>query len=270
MSSEDLTSAPEFRLLDALFRSDADAAAALFAEAPVVDAPWVGKVEGESALRELARRWPAQFHVAPGEHLQPRTRIREGDRAVSEAWAMVKGLDGRPIRLPIAVSADLAPDGRLNRARIYHYMKAITGEPGSRPTPFEAKPDSRPGRAEDLPDVNADYFRAVSTFDVEMMMGLFGDGAYMEGGVWRFTTPAQLRKVYEHFLTGEKMEILFSAMTYDGVNFALEWSAGHLAHSESGLTVYERNAEDKLVSVRMYDFFDLNDIPGATPSPVPV
>lgn len=265
-TTQALEDAPEFKLLDALFRSDADAAAALFAGPAVVDAPWVGRVEGDAGLRDLAGRWPSMFNVDPGRRLAPRGRIVEGPRAVSETWAEVRGADGRPLRLPIAISADLAPDGRLREARLYHYMKAVTGEPGSRPSPFRARPDDRPGRAEDLPDVNADYFRAVSTFDVEMMLGLFAEDAYMESGTWRFQSRPQLRKVYEHFLTGEQMVLLFSAMTYDGESFALEWSAGHLAVRESGLTVYQRNAANKLVAVRMYDFFDLNDIPGLSPT----
>lgn len=266
--TDSLAQAPEFRLLDALFKADAAAAAILFEGPIALDAPRVGRVEGPDGLKELAERWPPLFNVAAGARLTPRNRVVQPGRAVSELVADVRGPGGEAVRLPISVSADLGPDGRIIEARIYHYEKAITGTSGSRPSPFKDGADRRPGRAEDLPDVNREYFDAVSTFDVEKMMGLFADGAYMEGGTWRITSREDLRRVYEHFLTGEQMALLFSAMTYDGTSFVLEWSAGHLASRESGLTVYQRDAANKLVAVRMYDFFDLRDIPGAAPTPV--
>jgi hypothetical protein len=102
-----------------------------------------------------------------------------------------------------------------------------------------------------------------------MAVGLFADGAYIESGTWRIDTRPQIRRMYEYFLAGqEPMRLVFSTMTYDGSKFAVEWAAAHLPTRESGVTVYERNKDDKLVGMRMYDFFDLNDIPGLDPAAI--
>jgi hypothetical protein len=261
-----LETAPELKLLRALFAGDLKAAAELFSGSIVVDAPRVGRVEGLSGLKDLVAKWPGLFNVAPGAGLEPRARTASASRGVSEAYAAVKGFDGKPLRLPVAIVGDLSERGGLKEARIYHYMKAIMGVPGSRPSPFKESPDERPARPEDLPDVNANYLRAISAYDVEWAVSLFADNAYIESGTWRIDTRAQIRRMYEYFLAGQvPMRLLFSTMTYDGAKFAVEWAAGHLATRESGVTVYERNANDKLVGMRMYDFFDLNDIPGLNP-----
>lgn len=268
-ADRELDHAPEFKLLRALFDADARAAAELFAGPIVIDAPRVGRIEGMSGLEALASKWPALFNVSPGAKLHTRSRTTGSGRAVSETVASVIGVTGNPVRLPIAIAGELDQSGKLEEARIYHYEKAITGKPGTRPSPFKKSPNERLGRPEDLPDVNAKYFHAVSTFDVDMAVGLFGEGAYIQGGTWLVDTKPQIRRIYEFFLAGnEPMRLLFSAMTYDGSKFALEWAAGHLATRDSGITVYDRNADDKLVGMRMYDFFDLNDIPGLNPKPI--
>lgn len=264
-----LDQAPEYRLLCALFNADPKAAAECFAGPIAFDAPRVGRAEDLEGLRKISAEWPLLFNVAPGAKVATRFRTVGSGRAVSETIAAVAGVNGEPVRLPIAVAGELDPSGKLKEARIYHYEKAITGQSGTRTSPFKKTPDERLGRPEDLPDVNAKYFHAVSTFDVELAVSLFADGAYIEGGTWRVDTKPQIRRIYEHFLAGnEPMRLLFSAMTYDGSKFALEWAAGHLATRDSGITVYDRNKDDKLVGMRMYDFFDLRDIPGLNPSPI--
>jgi hypothetical protein len=261
--------APELKLLRALFDADLKAAAALFSGPIVVDAPRVGRIEGLRGLKDLVAKWPGLFNVGPGAKLEPRARTVGARLGVSEATVSIKGFDGKPLRLPIAIVGELSERGGLKEARIYHYMKALIGVPGSRPSPFKQSADEQPARPEDLPDVNASYLRAISAYDVEWAVSLFADEAYIESGTWRIDTRRQIRCLYEFFLAGkEPMRLLFSTMTYDGAKFAVEWAAGHLATRESGVTVYERNAQDKLVGMRMYDFFDLNDIPGLNPSAI--
>jgi len=264
-----LDQAPEFRLLRGMFAGDARGAADCFGGPIVIDAPRVGRIEGVDGLKSLVSQWPSLFNVAPGARLQTRFRTVGSGRAVSETLASVIGVDGQPVRLPIAIVGELDQRGKLTEARIYHYEKAITGKPGLRSSPFKKTPEERLGRPEDLPDVNGKYFEAVSNFDVDAAVGLFANGAYIEGGTWRIDTKPQIRRIYEFFLAGkEPMRLLFSATTYDGTHFALEWAAGHLATRDSGITVYDRNKDDKLTGMRMYDFFDLNDIPGLNPTAI--
>jgi hypothetical protein len=191
-------------------------------------------------------------------------------RAVSETIASVASPDGEPVRLPIAIAAELDQSGALlKEARIYHYEKAVTGTRGVRSSPFRKTEDERLGRPEDLPGVNRQYFEGVTSFNVEAMTRLFADGAYIEGGTWVVDTKPQIRRIYEHFLAGkEPMRLLFSATTFDGTRFALEYGSAQLATRDAGLTVYEQNADNKLIGMRMYDFFDLRDIPGLNPSPL--
>ena len=226
---QQLSQTREFKAIDALFKSDSDELAGQFGDNIIIDAPRVGRVEGFASVESLVAKWPALFNTTSGERVRPRFRtIGDDGRAVSEVVAMVKDVDGKDLGLPIAVAGEFDKSGSLSELRIYHYEKALTGSLGSRPSPFKRKPDERPGRDTDLPDVNAAYFRGVSAFDVDAVVSLYEDGAYIEGGTWRIDTRPQIRLIYEHFLKGDPMKLLFSAMTYDGRNLSLEWTAGHL------------------------------------------
>ncbi len=256
---------PEFQVLNALFRSDLAALGPLFADGVVnIDAPRVGLSVGPGQAEALAERWPSLFNVRAGQAVlaQRFTTAAEG-RFVCEVMAEVASREGAPVSLPIGVMGERAVDGLLKEVRIYHYEKAVTGEIGFRPSAFPVREDERLGMAEDMPGVNASYFRAANGGDVEGALALFTPDAWIEIGGRIFNTSAQRRRMYEFFLKDVGMQLLFSCMTYDGVNFALEWTAGH-ANREAGLAVYECTGENRIASIRMYDTFDPANIPGLT------
>jgi hypothetical protein len=258
MATAGQADAPEYRLIAALFAGDADAALATFDGTPRLDAPRVGKVDSVDALRELATSWAGMFGVEPGAPVRPRFRTVEDDRAVSEV--ILPDAGPANVELPIAIMGELSGD-RLRDARVYYYQKPVTGTDGRRGTPFERRPDERLGRAEDMPDINAAYFRAVSAWDLEAAMAVFGDDAYIEVGGATITGRERIRRLYEHFF-GNEVRLLFSTLTDDATTLVLEWTSGGDGDRESGLAAYDRDESGRLGAIRMYDNFDPRVVEG--------
>jgi hypothetical protein len=264
--SEAANGTPEYRVLDALFNADDAALARQFSSGVNIDAPRVGRSTGEAAGRDLCQRWPSLYNLAAGQaKLTPRFVTSAEGRCIVEVMAAVTGVDGAPLDLPMVIIGQRGGDGKLTEARIYHYEKPLTGEIGFRPSAFARRDEDRFGVPEDMPGVNADYFRAANGGDVEGALRLFAPDAYIEIGGKVVDTPAQLRTMYEFFLKEAGMQLLFSCMTFDGTNFVLEWTAGH-ANREAGLAVYEADRNGKIRAIRMYDTFDPANIPGLLPA----
>jgi hypothetical protein len=255
--------APELTLLQALFAADAETAASAFAGAPSVDVPRAGKVMGAEALADLAKAWPGMFGVPPGTELTSRKRVAADGRAVSEVLVEVSGPQGE-VRLPVAIMGELDEAGLLTHARVYYAEWWVTGQHGFRATPFARAADERVGRAEDMPDVNADYFAAVSAWDMDAVMRTFGSRAYIEFGPRQIDERERIGKLYETFF-GNEVRLLFSTITDDGDTMVLEWTSGGPEPRESGLAAYARDADGRIGSIHMYDNFDPTTVPGLVP-----
>jgi hypothetical protein len=255
-----MTEAPELELLAALFAADADRSAALFAGAPEIDPPHAEKVTTRDGLDALAEGWPAAFGLAPGAHVQPRVRHTAERRAVSETLVEIDGPHGR-VTLPIAVMGETDGDGRLESARIYYAERWVTGDPGLRESPWPRQEHEKLASPDDVSDVNAEYLRAVTAWDSEAIMKVFGSPAYVEFGPVRIDDRDRIRALYEHFF-GEEVKLIFTTIMDDGRSCVVEWMTGGPEPRAAGITAYNRDDTGRLSSIHMYDNFDPSTVPG--------
>jgi hypothetical protein len=252
-----MTDVPELRLVDALFRGDADAAVAMFDGTPVLDVPRFGRLEGGEEVARLSQEWAKSFNVLPGEHVEPRYETGTPAATVTEIIARVAGPDGE-VRLPMAVVGERAGPGRLRSARLYHAHRPVTGHPAMRPNPFPVNERSRPIDASDLPGINAVYFQGLNTQNLDMVLSALSEDAWIEAGTLRASSRQNLSAVFR-LLISNKIQLHASATWDDGRTFVLEWSNGGPAFS--GLAAYGRTVGGLIDSIRMYDDMDLGSVP---------
>jgi SnoaL-like domain len=253
---------PGTGLLTALFAGDAGRVVALFDSDPVVDAPRAERAEGATNVQRLATAWPALYEGAALRELRTIAQTAQDDRLVTELHAVLAGRAGE-LLLPVAVVCVAGEDRRLREARIYHPERLVSGRRGRRRPPFQPPPAEAAGRAGELPDVNAAYFRAVSGGDVDAVMELFAPGAYLAAPSRRVTRRAEIRAIYEAMAERGGLRLAFNARTDDGRTFVLEFTS--LRESPTGgLAAYERHESGKIAGIRMYDEFDPDELLGQT------
>jgi hypothetical protein len=248
---------PELTLLRALFEGDADGAAAAFAADPVLDAPLAERAVGFAALDRLVRRWPRLFGGGAPQAIEPRHRTAAGARTVCEA---IVALDR--VHLPIAVVGERTGDV-LREARVYHFRKPFPHVGERRRPAFEVGDRAEPGRAEELPDVNARYFRAYAEGDLDGLMALFAEEAYLQAGLIRLTSRTDLRAFFARGI-GRGLSMRFDAATDDGTTFVLEFTRLREPVS-GGLAAYERTGDGRLAAIRIYDDGDPEVMLGPRP-----
>jgi hypothetical protein len=255
-----MTASPELELLEALFAADAERAASLFAGPPSIASPHAEDVTSREGLEALAKAWPGTFGVEPGVPVAQRARHAAGGRAVSETLVDVDGPYGR-VTLPIAIIGDLAGDDRLTAARVYYAERWVTGDVGIRTSPWPPGRYERIVTPDDVSDVNAEYLAAVTAWDSEAIMKVFGSPCYVEFGPLRIEDRDRIRRLYEHFF-GDELKLIFPTVTDDGTSCVVEWTTAGPEPRAAGITAYNRDATGRLGSIHMYDNFDPATVPG--------
>ena len=258
-----MTASPEFELLEALFAAAADRAAALFAGEPSIVCPHAEAVATREGLDALAAAWPSTFGVEPGTAIEQRARHVAGGRAVSEALVPVDGPNGA-VTLPVAIIADLAGEDRIAEARVYYAERWVTGDTEIRTSPWPPGRYEQVVRPEDLDDVNAEYLAAVTAWDSDAIMRVFGSPCYVEFGPVRIEDRDAIRRMYEHFF-GNELKLIFPTVTDDGRSCVVEWTTAGPEPRAAGITAYNRDASGRLGSIHMYDNFDPSSVPGLMP-----
>jgi hypothetical protein len=251
---------PAIGLLRALFAGDAGRVVAHFDSDPVVDAPRAERAEGTADVERLAMTWPDLYEGAALRELRGVAHTAQDDRVVTELHAALAGPAGE-LLLPVAVVCVVGEDGRLREARIYHPERLVSGRRGRRRPPFQPPPAAAAGRANELPDVNAAYFRAVSGGDVDAVMDLFAPRAYLAAPSRRVTRTAEIRAIYEALAERGGLRLAFNAQTDDGRTFVLEFTSLREPPT-GGLAAYERDESGKIAGIRMYDEFDPDELLG--------
>jgi len=249
--------AEDVRLLHALFRGDAAEAASCFAGDPDLGSlPTGGRVRGE-AFRAAVDAWPTWFGTANAVELTERFRTRQRNRLVTEVWAALPSPEGETVRLPMAISSEVGEAGRLNRARIYFCTKPIRGGLNPRPTSFPHHGHFVSAIPEDVPDINAEYFRnQIVEWDVAGMVRAYARDAYIERGTDRIEGRERMLEYYGSFPAPASggLTIVVDNTVYDGRNCAVEWSSPRTEpFTTSGLAVYERAENRFFAANRQYD-----------------
>jgi hypothetical protein len=245
-------------LLTALFAGDAEGVLALFGPHPVLDTPRAERAEGTASVGRLAGAWTTLYDRVALRELHVVAHTAQDDRLVTETHAALD-LGAKERILPIAVVCVAGERGLLREARVYHSERLLTGKRGRRRPPFPSKPGATGGRAEELPDINAAYFRAVSSGDVDAVMDVFAPGAYLAAGSRRVTRRAEIRTIYEALAERGGVQLEFNTPTDDGHTCVLEFTSLR-EPPVGGLAVYERHESGRIAAIRMYDEFDPDEL----------
>lgn len=218
-----------------------------------IDDPRVGRVEGESELREFcqsSRAWMTERR-AHNRSLA----VTFGERRVIGEFELDLTLDERSFVLPVAVVVDPDPDRHSVWVRTYHSQWPLLGRHVVRPPLLPQDP------AVTESDVVGEYQAALAAGDADRITATFEpDGCFREpaGPQFRRCGTAVLQEFFELFFSkGGGIVLEHCTATEDGVRTVLEFNAvrwgGVDLPAQAGVAVYERGPSGKLHEARIYD-----------------
>jgi len=238
---------------DGVVTGQFDALVESFAGEPELYHPIRGRIRGERAFRQYladTNAWLSERNISI-EDVEHITRGRGGFEEV------VLHLDGGngPIGLPVAITGNRLPDGRIVELRIYYSSRPLVGTHLNRAPLLQPDPDVRTS------DVIADYQRALAAGDVDAIVAAFEPDGYARepGGAERVHTgPDALRAFYERrFSNGGGIQLEHCAVVDDGRACVLEYNLVRWGKTElppeAGMAVYIRGESGKLAAARTYD-----------------
>jgi SnoaL-like domain len=241
---------------DGMVTGQFDALVESFAGEPELYHPVRGRIKGERAFRHYlvaTQAWLDERNISV-EEVEHVVRGRGGFEEV------VLHLDGdnRRISLPVAITGNRLPDGRIIELRVYYSSRPLMGAQLNRPPVLQPDPDLRES------DVIADYHRALAVGDVDAIVAAFEPDGYARepGGVEDVHRGhAALRAFYERrFSNGGGIPLEHCAVVDDGRACALEYNVVHWGRTElppeAGMAVYVRGETGKLAAARIYDDVD--------------
>jgi hypothetical protein len=241
---------------DGLLAGEPEALIESFAGEPQVHDPVRGRVRGTRAfLAFVSERtaWLAERNVAVGDG----THVVTDRRGFEEVALQLDGERGR-VEVPVAIVADRARDGRIEELRVYHSGWPLTGRHLNRPPVLQADAELR------VPDVVADYQRALAAGDAEAVVATFEpDGSAREpaGGAYTHGGTDGLRAFYAQLFSNDGgIPLEHCAITDDGRACALEYNVVRWGTTElppqAGVAVYVRGSSGGLTAARIYDDVD--------------
>jgi hypothetical protein len=247
-----------------LMAGETDALIHSFAGEPELHHPVRGRVKGARAFADYVtatKAWFEEHNIA----IEDVGHIHTERGGVEE---VVLHLDGetRPVDLPVAVAADIEPDGRMDEIRVYYSTWPLTGRHVNRPPVLQPDPGLRE------PDVVGNYQRALAAGDIDAIVAAFEPGGYARepaGGHYVHRGPEGLRTFYESLFSNEGgIPLEHCALTDDERACALEYNVVRWGQTElppqAGIAVYVRGESGKLAAARVYDD---SDPPLDRPSP---
>jgi hypothetical protein len=250
---ERLESVPYY---DGLMSGEHDALIRSFAGEPVLHDPLNGRIRGVRAFESYVTSLRSFFEQHRMSFDAAEDVITTG-RGFEEFVLHLDGIDGR-YEVPVAIVADREPDGRLAELRVYHSLWPVSGGHTHRPPLLQRDPDLQ------LPDVVADYQRALAAGDLDAILDTFEPDAYARepaGAEYFHRGPDARRAFYARlFSNGGGIPLEHCAMIDTGRECAVEynvvsWGTTELA-PEAGVAVYVRGESGKLAAARIYDDVD--------------
>lgn len=237
-------------------------------EAPVVDAP-NGRYEGRQAIGQFAAEWLGRFGAEHCE-LTPVVQTRSGGRSVTEFIAVFTANGSVLYEIPMLVVGDLRAHGKLDGARLYFHFQQAPGFSAYRAPIFKSQhmTEQEPHLLTGSPRAYLEALHHQPAMDVEKVMSVFSDeccfGGFVAGQPIIRCNREELRAAYEHMSTyiPRWLAIRFETVIDDGITCVIEWvhiitRDGRMEGNrlcESGVAVYERNAEGLLSGVRICDY----------------
>jgi len=241
----------------------------------VLDAP-NGRFVGLDGISAFAQSWLSRPGATSAQVVPVIETIANG-RAVSEVEVRFELESGKTLKVPMAVFADLAPQGKMEGMRIYYFYHWIPGTPAYR------KPIFRPTH---MTWCEPRMMTGVVRYYYEQLHNAYTDEAYrrimemasdgVRYGGYR-TCEAEPPSVgkhndySKHYVNITKgiprhQYIRFETITDDGLNCLVEWTSivrmSGLRQgivSQAGMAAYERDIDGKLLSVRICDNLGYED-----------
>jgi hypothetical protein len=248
-----MTPHPVSRYVPLLIEGDLAGLRDLFGNAPRVNDPRLGWIEGSSfgpfvraSHQGLSKR---KAHV---EHLAT-TATALG--AVEECILSLVRPEGE-VRLPVAVAAVIASDVLVS-IQVYHSMWPLMGAHAVRPPILPALAQLV------LPGVIGRYHERLGRGDLAGVLEQFEvDGVVRKptGELHVFRGTAELRRYFGELLARGGISLEGCSVTDDGASCALEynvtgWGDSLLPH-QAGIAVYKRSGAGLLSAARIYDDID--------------
>lgn len=250
---DELVRVPYF---DGLMAGELDALVESFAVVPELHDPVRGRVKGKRAFEAFVSEtssWLRQHNVS----VEDVEHVITKRRGFEEVVLHLDGQNGR-VDLPVAIVADLQPDGGIDELRIYFSSWSLAGRHANRPPLLQPDPALRSS------DVVDDYQRALAAGDLDAIVATFEVDGYARepaGGPYVHTGRDGLRSFYERlFSNGGGIPLEHCAVIDDGRSCALEynvvrWGKAELP-PEAGVAVYVRGPGGRLAAARIYDDTD--------------
>ncbi len=235
---------------DGVLAGEVDPLVGSFAGEPELHDPIRGRIRGVRAFGTYVsetRAWLNGHNVAV-ENVEQVVAERHG---FAEVVLHLDGESGR-VALPVAVVSDRRSDGRIRELRMYFSNSSLTGREVSRPPLLQPDPELK------LPDVVADYRRALSAGDVTAVVAAFEPDGYTReaAGEDKLHSGSDgLRAFYERLLSNDG-GVLVEPCTLidDGHSCALE---GNTVRSglppQAGMTVFVQGQGGRLAAARLYN-----------------
>lgn len=218
-----------------------------------IDDPRVGRVEGETELREFcrsSRAWLAE-RGAGNRSLA----VTFGETRVVGEFELDLTQEARAFVLPVAVVVEPDAERRSVWIRTYHSQWPLLGRHVVRPPLLSRDPSASEA------DVVGEYQAALAAGDAARITATFeADGCFREpaGPQFRRCGTDVLRPFFERFFSkGGGIVLEHCTVTDDGVRAVLEFNAvrwgGVELPPQAGVAVYERGPSGRLHEARIYD-----------------
>jgi SnoaL-like domain len=241
---------------DGLMAGELDALVGSFDVVPELHDPIRGRVKGTRAFEAFVSETSSWLrrHNASVEDVEHPIAERHG---FEEVVLHLDVEDGR-VDLPVAIVADLGPDGAIDELRIYFSSWPLAGRHANRPPLLQPDPQLRES------DVVGDYQRALAAGDIDAIVATFEPDGYARepaGAPHVHSGRDGLRSFYEQlFSNGGGIELEHCAVIDDERACALEYNVVRWGKTvlppEAGVAVYVRGQSGGLASARIYDDVD--------------
>jgi ketosteroid isomerase-like protein len=250
-------------LIDALVKGDVDGVRKLFAGPAEIDDPFAGRhVDG--GFERMVREW-APAHLATVKSIELTSCTVQGDRSGSEITLHLVR-NGEPVDVFAVIVCDHAPDGRIERSRIYYRRAWIDGKQHHRRPILDHRPVS-------FNPVMARYQKGLHTGDPEMMISTFRKDLVFDGhgqskdmslgiGMGRYSydeMAASLRQMFDLNTNEGGPSLEYLNAIDDGKTTVLEFNLHQGVHEDpeprghAGVACYEYGDDGLIKEARIYD-----------------
>jgi hypothetical protein len=230
------------------------------------------KYEGIEEIRNFAKEFLGKLNATSAK-LYPVIQTQAAGRSVSEVEIAFETGEEEPYKVPMAIFADLGPEGKMESLRIYYFYQWIPGTPAYY-RPIFRPSHNEPAELNQLSGIMKFYYEQLHNnyqkVQLDNLVSCFADNPRMGGYRPTEMNPPMenskevVRKKYSKLVDNipSDLYIRFETITDDGRNCLCEFTSIVRKHaltkglvSQAGMVAYERDENGKIISVRICDNF---------------